>query len=105
MIVVATAGWSVKEWYDEGVEPRERLRALAAHLDGVEVDSSFYALPSASTVERWAEITPAEAVDAAAHANLMLCFVIGRWHQFAKSGFKRDPLETWPAQWKQLVPG
>jgi len=45
-----------------------------------------------------------EAVDAAAHANLMLCFVIGRWHQFAKSGFKRDPLEAWPAQWKQLVP-
>jgi uncharacterized protein YecE (DUF72 family) len=57
-VVVATAGWSVKEWYDEGVEPRERLRALAAHLDGVEIDSSFYALPSASTVERWAEITP-----------------------------------------------
>ena len=57
-VVVATAGWSVKEWYDEGVEPRERLRALAAHLDGVEVDSSFYALPSASTVQRWAEITP-----------------------------------------------
>jgi TetR/AcrR family transcriptional regulator len=45
-----------------------------------------------------------ETVDAAAHANLMLCFVIGRWHQFAKSGFKRDPLEAWPVQWKQLVP-
>jgi TetR/AcrR family transcriptional regulator len=43
-------------------------------------------------------------VDTAAHANLMLCFVIGRWHQFAKSGFKRDPLEAWPVQWKQLVP-
>ena len=24
-------------------------------------------------------------------ANLMLCFVIGRWHQFAKSGFTRSP--------------
>jgi TetR/AcrR family transcriptional regulator len=23
----------------------------------------------------------------------MLCFVIGRWHQFAKSGFKRLPME------------
>jgi len=45
-----------------------------------------------------------ETVDASAHANLMLCFVIGRWHQFAKSGFKRDPLEAWPAQWKQLIP-
>jgi TetR/AcrR family transcriptional regulator len=45
-----------------------------------------------------------DSVDAAAHANLMLCYVIGRWHQFAKSGFKRDPLEAWPAQWKQLIP-
>ena len=45
-----------------------------------------------------------EGVDVAAHANLLLCFVVGRWHQFAKSGFKRDPLESWDAQWKQLTP-
>ncbi|HTS55844.1 MAG TPA: nucleoid occlusion factor SlmA [Burkholderiales bacterium] len=45
-----------------------------------------------------------EDVDAAAHANLLLCYVIGRWQQYAKSGFKRDPMEFWAAQWKQLVP-
>ena len=45
-----------------------------------------------------------ESVDVAAHANLLLCFVVGRWHQFAKSGFKRDPLESWDAQWQQLIP-
>jgi TetR/AcrR family transcriptional regulator len=45
-----------------------------------------------------------ENVDVAAHANLLLCFVVGRWHQFAKSGFKRDPLESWDAQWKLLNP-
>lgn len=28
-----------------------------------------------------------------AQANLIMCFVIGRWHQFAKSGFKRKPME------------
>ena len=28
-----------------------------------------------------------------AQANLLVCFVIGRWHQFAKSGFKRKPTE------------
>jgi len=44
-----------------------------------------------------------ETVDAAAQANLMLAFVIGRWHQFAKSGFKRDPVEHWPAQWPRLI--
>ena len=45
-------------WYPDGVEPRERLRALAEVVNGVEADSPFYALPSASTVERWAAITP-----------------------------------------------
>jgi len=45
-----------------------------------------------------------EDVDAAAHANLLLSYVVGRWHQYAKSGFKRDPMEFWVAQWKQLVP-
>ncbi|HET6546822.1 MAG TPA: DUF72 domain-containing protein [Solirubrobacter sp.] len=57
-VVAATAGWSVAEWYADGVEPRERLRALAESLGAVEADSPFYALPSASTVRRWAAITP-----------------------------------------------
>jgi TetR/AcrR family transcriptional regulator len=42
--------------------------------------------------------------DAAALANLMMSFVIGRWHQFAKSGFKREPMEYWPSQWRQFSP-
>jgi TetR/AcrR family transcriptional regulator len=41
--------------------------------------------------------------DPGARANLLLCFVIGRWHQFAKSGFKRAPLEGWPAQLAMLL--
>jgi TetR/AcrR family transcriptional regulator len=45
-----------------------------------------------------------ESVDAAAHANLLLCFVMGRWQQYAKSGFKRDPMEFWQEQWKRLIP-
>jgi TetR/AcrR family transcriptional regulator len=44
-------------------------------------------------------------VDVAAHANLLMSFVAGRWHQFAKSGFKRDPMELWPRQWRQLMEG
>jgi TetR/AcrR family transcriptional regulator len=24
-------------------------------------------------------------------ANLLMCFAVGRWHQFAKSGFTRQP--------------
>jgi TetR/AcrR family transcriptional regulator len=38
------------------------------------------------------------AVDVGAHANLLVCYVIGRWTQFAKSGFTREPMAQLPAQ-------
>jgi TetR/AcrR family transcriptional regulator len=41
--------------------------------------------------------------DPAAHANAVICFVIGRWHQFAKFGFKRRPSEHWDRQWRHLL--
>jgi TetR/AcrR family transcriptional regulator len=44
-------------------------------------------------------------VDVAALANLLMSFITGRWHQFAKSGFKRDPAELWAKQWRQLMEG
>ena len=40
----------------------------------------------------------------AAHANALICFVLGRWHQFARSGFKRLPTEYWQAQAAWLLP-
>jgi len=43
--------------------------------------------------------------DIAAEANTLMSFVTGRWHQFAKSGFRRDPLEMWHVQWRQLMQG
>jgi TetR/AcrR family transcriptional regulator len=42
------------------------------------------------------------AIEANAMANLLMCFVTGRWHQFAKSGFKRMPTELWSLQWSAL---
>ncbi len=47
----------------------------------------------------------AAGIDVTAHANLLMSFVTGRWHQFAKSGFKRDPVELWKLQWRQLMEG
>jgi TetR/AcrR family transcriptional regulator len=41
--------------------------------------------------------------DPGALANLLLCYVIGRWQQFAKSGFKRLPTEGWDKQWLLLM--
>jgi TetR/AcrR family transcriptional regulator len=42
-------------------------------------------------------------LDTASKANMLICFVIGRWHQFAKSGFKRQPKEFWALQWPGLL--
>ncbi len=41
-------------------------------------------------------------VDVGAQANVLLCYVIGRWQLFGKSGFTRDPLAQWPQQWALL---
>jgi len=46
---------------------------------------------------------PASGADAAARANLMISYVLGRWHQYAKSGFKRSPTEMWERQWPLLI--
>ena len=40
--------------------------------------------------------------DAGARANLLLCYVIGRWQLFAKSGYARDPMVQW-AQHKSYL--
>ncbi|MBL8519493.1 MAG: nucleoid occlusion factor SlmA [Betaproteobacteria bacterium] len=39
-------------------------------------------------------------LDAAAYANAVICFVAGRWHQFAKSGFRKSPIENLPQAWQ-----
>lgn len=63
-IHVGTCSWTdrtmVKAWYPPGVRSAaDRLRYYAARFDTVEVDSTFYGLPSSSTSRLWAERTPA----------------------------------------------
>jgi len=41
--------------------------------------------------------------DAAARAALMVAYVMGRWHRFAKSGFKKSPTEGLEAQLPVLL--
>jgi TetR/AcrR family transcriptional regulator len=41
--------------------------------------------------------------DFTAHANVLRCFTLGRWHQFVKSGFSEDPLVLWATQWPLLA--
>ena len=35
-------------------------------------------------------------------ANILLCYIIGRWQQYAKSGFTREPMANWAQQWPML---
>src|SRR3954453_17228142 len=61
-ITVGTSSWAdpgfVEEWYPRGLPARERLPWYSEHFDGVEVNSTFYALPDRRTVARWVEVTP-----------------------------------------------
>jgi uncharacterized protein YecE (DUF72 family) len=61
-IVAGTSSWAdpgfVKHWYPKDVAARDRLRFYAQRFEIVELNSSFYATPPASNVERWAEVTP-----------------------------------------------
>jgi uncharacterized protein YecE (DUF72 family) len=61
-IVIGTSSWAdpgfVEEWYPQGLPARERLPWYAEHFEAVEVNSTFYAVPSARTVQGWADATP-----------------------------------------------
>ena len=61
-ILVGTSSWAdpgfVEEWYPEGLPARDRLPYYAERFEAVEVNSTFYAVPAASTVNRWVEVTP-----------------------------------------------
>lgn len=64
-VLVGTASWSSKtlvdsaRFYPPGVTSAEvRLRYYASRFPLVEVDSSYYAMPTPATVQLWAERTP-----------------------------------------------
>jgi uncharacterized protein YecE (DUF72 family) len=62
-IVVGTSSWAdpgfIAEWYPPGLAARDRLSWYAGHFDGVEVNSTFYAVPAVGQVRRWVDETPA----------------------------------------------
>jgi uncharacterized protein YecE (DUF72 family) len=63
-IRIGTSGWSYDDWvgpfYPAGTQPGDYLAYYGQHFDVVEVDSSFYRLPSAQMVTRWAARTAAD---------------------------------------------
>ena len=61
---IGTQGWNYDSWvgpfYPPGTRTADLLAVYARAFDTVEVDSTFYAIPSEKTVRGWAERTPAE---------------------------------------------
>ena len=61
-IRIGTASWTdpgfVEDWYPAKLPPSARLRWYAEHFNYVEVNATFYAIPTIRTVERWCMETP-----------------------------------------------
>jgi len=61
-IHVGTMGWSYDFWrgtfYPKDLAPDSFLSEYAKHLHTVEVDNTFYRIPSKATVENWRDQTP-----------------------------------------------
>lgn len=82
---------------DALVNENERLQLrINALLDKVEA-SFKQALRVAAAQEN---LKPD--ADFGALANLLRCYAVGRWEQYARSGFTREPLTQWPQQWPML---
>jgi uncharacterized protein YecE (DUF72 family) len=55
-------GFSYRQWvgpfYPDGLNARHHLAYYAKRFNGLEIDSTFYGIPKASTVKRWHDVTP-----------------------------------------------
>ncbi len=63
---VGTSSWSSPDWrgtfYPESIEPAEMIAAYAQKLRTVEIDSTWYQMPTRAMVDAWNARTPANFV-------------------------------------------
>ncbi len=59
---IGTSGWAYEEWrsgfYPPGLKAGERLAYMAGHFNTVELNNTFYRLPSPSMMAKWAAAVP-----------------------------------------------
>lgn len=59
---IGTSSWSAPSWqgvfYPAGMEPVDYITHYAREFDTVEIDATFYRIPSARMVDGWRERTP-----------------------------------------------
>lgn len=82
---------------DALVNENERLQTRINQL----IDKLEAAIRQALRIAATHRRTP-EGFDVASASSLVIAFVIGRWHAYAKSGFEREPAAAWPQQWALL---
>ena len=80
---------------NENVHLQSRIYQLHNRLEATLKQALRFAMNERQLKSDW---------DVSAQANLLMCFVIGRWYQFVKSEFKREPLSNWDAQRLVLLP-
>src|SRR5512136_105725 len=61
-LFVGTSSWSTTDWcgafYPESIEPEDMIRVYSSKLRTVEIDSTWYRMPSRKMVENWRSRTP-----------------------------------------------
>ncbi len=61
-LCLGTSSWTADGWegsfYPPGTKNKEFLSEYGKHFSTVEIDSTFYRIPTAKTVEQWRERTP-----------------------------------------------
>ena len=61
---IGVSGFSYASWkgtfYPETTKPNKMLQAYAAKLNSVEINSSFYHMPTQTTTAKWTSLTPNE---------------------------------------------
>src|SRR5437764_8942703 len=59
---IGTSGWHYQHWrgpfYPAKLSPARMLEVYQQQFDTVEINNSFYGLPSAATLETWRDATP-----------------------------------------------
>jgi uncharacterized protein YecE (DUF72 family) len=64
-VCIGTSGWHYRHWsggifYPAGMKPSEWLAYYGQHFDSVELNNTFYRLPTRGVFEHWHDTTPVD---------------------------------------------
>ena len=63
-VYIGATGWSMKawvgKWYPDGTRTADYLRQYGKQFNTIELNTTHYRIPDATTVDRWTEAVPAD---------------------------------------------